>query len=286
MIERIIEPHIVPLVGALTVNRVLPRGGRGVGPFFFLDHFGPWMHEPGSSALDVPPHPHTGLSTLTYLFEGEILHRDSLGNVQPILPGEVNWMTAGKGVVHSERVPLERSGERFQVQGLQAWVALPESHETIDPWFSHHDHASVPRWAAEGVSYALLAGEALGRQSPVQCYSRLFYLMIEAEVGRRIEFDPEGQEACFYLLSGEVTVDGQKIRGPSLIIFKPGTSVAIASESPVRGAFLGGENIGPRHMEWNFVSSSRERIEQAKRDWREQKFQKIPGETEWIPLPG
>jgi redox-sensitive bicupin YhaK (pirin superfamily) len=285
LIERIIEPRVVPLVGSATVKRLLPRGGRGVGPFLFLDHFGPWEAETGSSKLDVPPHPHIGLSTLTYLFEGEMVHRDSLGTVQPIRPGEVNWMTAGKGVVHSERVPPGPGPDRRVIHGLQAWVALPERLENVEPTFEHHDRAAVPRWESEGVSYELLAGAAMGMSSPVRCHSRLFYLLARAAGACELRFDPEGQDAGLYLVSGELAVSDRRVRGPALIVFKPGARIELAANGPFDGVFLGGENLGPRQMVWNFVSSSTEAIERAKLDWREQRFPKIAGETEWVRLP-
>jgi redox-sensitive bicupin YhaK (pirin superfamily) len=285
VIQKIIQPHLANLVGELSVRRILPRGGRGVGPFLFLDDFGPWEYTPGTRSFDVPPHPHIGLSTLTYLTDGEILHRDSLGSVQPILPGDVNWMTAGRGIVHSERISSARGTEKFILRGLQAWVALPGNRESCDPSFTHHPRASLPRWRENQVEFTLLAGLAFGRQSPVECFSRLFYFFIEAEPGGRVKFSPDGQEVCFYLRSGVIEIENQEYSGPILLVFRSDIHVEWTARTAVVGAFLGGDSLGPRHMFWNFVASSRDKIETAKRDWEAQKFPKIAGETEWIPLP-
>lgn len=296
MIDRVLEPHVVPLIGDLTVRRVLPRGGRGVGPFIFLDHMGPWQFEPGKTKADVLPHPHIGLSTLAYLFEGETLHRDSLGSVQSIQPGAVNWMTAGKGIAHSERVPEHLKLSPHRSHGLQAWVALPEHEEDRDPSFEHHPKETIPRHEGgpAGVKVTLIAGEALGLRSPVKTHSRLFYFHVEAE---RTEgsflFDPEGQECAFYLISGSVQVRDEgpdeaawKIfSSPVLLIFKPDAKAEIRASSAFSGVFLGGDSLGKRFISWNLVSSSQAKIDAAKQRWKDQQFDKIPGETEYIPWP-
>lgn len=285
MIDKLISPHIVPLVGTTTVKRLLPRGGKGIGPFLFLDHFGPWVHEPGSRALDVPPHPHIGLSTLTYLFEGESVHRDNLGNTQPIRPGEINWMTAGSGVAHSERVSLVIPQRQMTLHGLQAWVALPNSSETVAPAFEHLSREQVPSWSESGVIYSLLAGEAFGRKSPVSCYSKLFYVRVESQGPAQVRFEADGQEAGFYLMSGRLSVGEEAVSGPQLIQFKLGASIELNSTGPIQGVFLGGVSVGPRLMNWNFVASSRELIAQARDHWKQGRFGLIEGETESIALP-
>jgi len=285
-IEVSLVPRTVPLVEGMTVRRVLPlRGGRMLGPFAFLDEIPPTEFGPGKNG-DVGPHPHIGLSTLSYLFEGRIIHRDSLGNVQAITPGDVNWMTAGKGIVHSERIPSEDRDRGARIHLLQAWVALPVGMEEVDPSFQHHAAESLPRFEVNGVKVHLVAGSAFGRSADVRISSRLFYFCAEMEQGQKLDFDPEFQESGFYLLSGEIEVEGQVFSAPKLIVFKPGSPIRINSKQASRGVLLGGDRLdGQRTIYWNFVSSSKDRIEQAKRDWRAQVMPKIPGETEFIPLP-
>jgi redox-sensitive bicupin YhaK (pirin superfamily) len=288
-IELLIAPREAVIGEDLHVRRVLPfRARRRVGPFTFLDEMGPLELKPGAD-YDVPPHPHIGLSTVTYLLQGEIIHRDSLGSVQRILPGDVNWMTAGRGIAHSERVPDGATARPpgARLHGLQAWVALPLADEECAPAFRHYAHESMPSFSREGVELHLIAGEAYGERSPVATHSRLFYLSARFAPAARLAFDPQGQEAAFYLVSGDVTVDGQVIRAPQLIVFRPGVAFEIAAGA--QGAFgmlLGGEPLeGPRFIYWNFVSSSQERIERAKEDWRARRFAEIPGEHGFVPLP-
>jgi redox-sensitive bicupin YhaK (pirin superfamily) len=276
----------VPLIGGMTVRRILPyRTRRSVGPFTFLDEMGPHQTEPGSIG-DVPPHPHIGLATVTYLFEGEILHRDSLGSVQKILPGDVNWMTAGKGIVHSERLTLDFRNERGTLHGLQAWVALPMETEDQDPSFAHFDQSELPSFEVSGVRIRLIAGEAFGYASPVKTNSKLFYFSCSFPTEQSFTFDPQGQEAAMYLIEGEVVVDERTFAAPAMIVFHPGSTLHVSSNIHSRAVLFGGQPLeGPRHMYWNFVSSSVEKIEKAKQRWRHQQFPKIEGETEFVPLP-
>jgi len=290
ILEQWMLPHTATIGEQFPVGRVLPyRGGRGVGPFVFLDHMGPHEFPPGADA-DVGPHPHIGLSTLTYLLEGEIVHRDSIGSVQAITPGDVNWMTAGSGVSHSERIRPEIKAKGFRMHGFQAWVALPKEFEEIDPSFSHHSKSSLPfqeKGKEEGgVKHTLIAGNALGMKSPVETYSRLFYVHSQLKAGSTLEFPTEGQEAAFYVIEGTVQVEDQTFTGPGLLHFKQGVEIKIDAKTDAQGLLLGGDPL-PEHRRiwWNFVSSSPERLEVAKKKWREQTFPKIPGEMTFIPLP-
>jgi hypothetical protein len=286
MIERIIEPRVVPLVDGISVKRILPRGGRGVGPFIFLDDMGPWDYQPGKNSVDVAPHPHIGLSTLTYLFEGELYHRDSLGSRQVITPGDVNWMTAGNGIAHSERVSPAFKDKPQRIHGLQAWVSLPNEVEDMEPSFAHHGKASLPRFSANGIDFTLIAGSVYGKTSPVKTHSRLFYLETRFQAGAEIAFDPEGQEAAFYFMSGRIEVADQVIDGPKILIFKQGEKIAFRALDKVHGVLLGGDSLGPKKIWWNFVSSTQEKIEAAKLRWSEQRFPEIPEEHDFIRLPG
>ncbi|MFL5815250.1 MAG: pirin family protein [Bdellovibrionia bacterium] len=285
MIERIIEPRVAALVEGISVKRILPRGGRGVGPFIFLDHMGPWDYQPGKNSVDVAPHPHIGLSTLTYLFEGELYHRDSLGSRQVVTPGDVNWMTAGNGIAHSERVSPEFKDKPQTIHGLQAWVSLPNEVEDMDPSFAHHGKASLPRFSLGGVDFTLIAGSAFGKRSPVKTHSRLFYLETKFRAGAEIKFDPEGQEIAFYFMDGRIEVMNQIIDGPKILIFKQGEQISFRALDEVHGVLLGGDSLGPKKIWWNFVSSTQEKIDAAKSRWLEQKFPKVPEEDEFIPLP-
>lgn len=286
MIDQVIQVREVNLTGDMKVKRILPfRERRMVGPFTFLDEMGPVSLEPGTTG-DVPPHPHIGLSTVTYLFSGEIVHRDSIGSEQVIYPGDVNWMTAGQGIVHSEHVPADIRERKSKLHGLQAWVALPLEAEETEPAFDHYDSALLPKFTENGVQIHLIAGSAFGRTSPVKIHSQLFYFEALFQAFQSIEFDPHSQEAAFYLVHGEVTVSERSFRGPVLIVFKTGTKVQIHAHENSHGLFLGGTALeGPRFNGWNFVSSSKERIEKAKSDWRDQKFPKVPGETDFVLLP-
>ena len=257
---------------------------RMIGPFVFLDEMGPVTLAPGGG-LDVRPHPHIGLATVTYLFDGEILHQDSLGVRQPIRPGDVNWMTAGRGIVHSERTPQALRAEGPRAWGLQSWLALPEHEEERPPSFRHHPAATLPEDAQEGVRVKVIVGTVLGLRSPVEALSEMFYADVWLEAGARLALAPEHEERGAYIVEGAVTVEADRFERGQLLVFRPATQVVITALGAARLMVLGGEPLGPRYLWWNFVSSSRERIEQAKADWREGRFATVPGDPEFIPLP-
>jgi redox-sensitive bicupin YhaK (pirin superfamily) len=286
MIDLVIPTRESELDGGLKVRRALPfRARRMVGPFIFLDEMGP-VELADPPAGDVPPHPHIGLSTVTYLFEGEILHRDSLGSKQLIRPGDINWMTAGRGIVHSERPPAGMRSSGRRLNGIQAWVALPLQHEEAEPSFEHYAAGILPEFEVQGARIKVLAGSAYGRTSPVKTHSSLFYLDVGIPSGKTLSFEPGAQESALYLATGHVTVDGQSFDGPTLVVFKPDIAIQITAHTDTRCLLLGGAPLeGPRHIYWNFVSSSRERIERAKDDWRAQRFPRVPEETDFVPLP-
>jgi hypothetical protein len=273
-------------LGSFEVRRVLPaRERQRVGPFIFFDHFGPVAFGPGEG-MDVRPHPHIGLATVTYLFEGAMVHRDSTGVVQRIEPGAINWMTSGRGIVHSERgdPALRKSARRMY--GIQSWVALPKAHEDAEPAFSHHAAATLPKIRLPGVEMRLIAGDAFGEKSPAPTFSRMFYLAAELEAGAALTLPPEHEERGVYLVQGDVSVSGIALPEKNLAYLPAGEKVEIKAKSQSRVMLLGGEKMdGPRHIWWNFVASSKEKIETAKQRWREQKFAAVPGETESIPLP-
>ena len=273
-------------LGGFFVARVLPaKAMRTVGPFVFFDHMGPATFAPGTG-LDVRPHPHIGLATVTYLFEGEIVHRDNLGFVQPIQPGAINWMTAGRGIAHSERTGegLRESGSRLH--GLQLWVALPKAQEETDPAFVHYPAAVLPELVRDGVRLRVLAGIAYGATSPVQTASPLFYVEAKISAGSMLALPAEYPERAVFIVDGEVECGGERIAAPRMIVFARRTSVSLSATKPAHVVLIGGEPLdGERHVWWNFVSSSKERIEQAKRDWSENRFAAIPGETERVLLP-
>lgn len=287
MIELVIEPRRRDL-GGFEVGRVLPFAKhRMVGPFVFFDHMGPAEFAPGiPRSVDVRPHPHIGLSTVTYLLSGEIMHRDSVGSEQPIRPGEVNWMTAGRGITHSERFEKgRREGDRLH--GLQAWVALPDGQEEIDPGFWHHGDAELPTHQEGGLWARLIAGEAFGAKAPVKTHSPMFYVHWQLQPGARAQLGTEYPERAAYIVEGEVEVDGQTHGPGRMLVFAPGKPVLFTAHTAATVMLLGGEPVGPRFIEWNFVSSSQERIEQAKADWRAGRM-KLPDldHDEFIPLPG
>lgn len=271
-----------------SVRRAIPNTTRRmIGPFIFLDQMGPHHFEP-MQALDVRPHPHIGLATVTYLLQGEMLHRDSLGNVQTIVAGDVNWMTAGRGIVHSERVSDAVRARGQTLFGLQCWVALPKSKEDMAPAFSHYAVHSLPSLERDGMRAKVIAGRFLGLTSPVTTASPLVYVDIALAPGARFHMDPEYDELALYCVEGELKYHEQTMCGP-------GTLLALAAHAPIdivagangaRVFLLGGEPFEePRHISWNFVSSSIESIERAKQDWLAQRFEKVAGETEFIPLP-
>jgi redox-sensitive bicupin YhaK (pirin superfamily) len=285
MIALLVEPSQKDL-GGFSVARLLPHAERrAVGPFVFLDHLGPTVFGPGQ-AVDVRPHPHIGLSTLTYLFEGEILHHDNLGNDQPIRPGEVNWMTAGRGVVHSERTDPRIAARGGPMHGLQAWVALPEADEETDPGFSHHAGDALPGYSSGGLSARLVAGAAYGVQAPARTYSPLYYVHWELEAG--VRGGPPGgySENAALVTRGAVEIDGRRIEAGRLAVFGKGQTPTVTALEPSTVMLLGGETLGPRHLWWNFVSSSPDRIAQAKADWADGRM-KLPAADDqaFIPLP-
>ncbi len=273
-----------------TVRRVLPAARQQmVGPFIFFDQMGPKRFGPGEG-LDVRPHPHIGLATVTYLFDGVIRHRDSLGFRQDIRPGDVNWMTAGRGIVHSERTPDDlRAAGGSGVSGIQSWLALPRDAEEAEPEFVHHAAATLPCFTRDGAELCVIAGEAWGRRSPVRTYSRLFYVDALLTAGGGLDAPDGYEERAVYVADGAASVDGVACAVGDLAVLRPGAPVEIASPGGARLMLLGGDPIdGPRHVWWNFVSSSLERIERAKADWQRYgtaPFPAVPGETESIPLP-
>jgi redox-sensitive bicupin YhaK (pirin superfamily) len=287
-LDVVVVPRTRDLGGGFEVRRALPSVERRmVGPFVFLDQMGPARFDAGHG-LDVRPHPHIGLATVTYLSEGEILHRDSLGSVQAIRPGEVNWMTAGRGIVHSERTAAEQRSTPRVLTGLQCWVALPRAHEEREPAFAHFAADALPRQEGEGASATLIAGEFFGMRSPVEVLSPMFYVELRLAPGARIAVPAPHAEQAIYIVDGRLQVDGAGgFEAGQLLVSKPGAELVVtAGEAGARAMLLGGEPMdGPRYLAWNFVSSSADRIEQAKDDWRAGRFAEVPGETEFIPLP-
>lgn len=287
-VERVLLPNVRDLGDGFKVRRALPSAQRRtVGPFIFLDSFGPVAFRAGEG-LDARPHPHIGLSTLTYLLEGEIVHRDSEGYVETILPGEVNLMTAGRGIVHSERSsnPVRASGGT--VFGFQSWIALPVAQEEVDPDFQHVAAADLPQIEGEGATLRLIAGALHGLRSPTRAFSDLFNADVALVDGARFKVSSEHVERAVYVVSGEIEIAGQTgtFVSNQLIVFKPGAEIVLRAVGAARLMVLGGEPLAERrHIYWNFVSSRPERIEQAARDWRDRRFPGVPGETEFIPLP-
>jgi len=285
-LELVIEPR-ARKAGDISVARVLPYvHRRAVGPFLFFDHMGPITLAEGEHH-DVRPHPHIALATVTYLFSGEVVHRDSLGSVQSIKPGAINWMTAGRGIVHSERPPPARAGD--VMHGLQLWCGLPVAHEEAEPAFDHYPAETLPETMIDGAVVRVLAGEAFGLRSPVKTLSRLFYVDIEARRDARIEL-PDYAERAAYAVAGTMRLGGDAFDAGErrMLVFKQDRTVCLELDAGTRCVLLGGDPLDgpPRRMYWNFVSSSAERIEQAKADWRERRFPSIPGDdVELIPLP-
>jgi redox-sensitive bicupin YhaK (pirin superfamily) len=286
VIDLVIEQRRRDL-GGFEVGRVLPAAPRRmVGPFVFFDHMGPILFPPGiPRSVDVRPHPHIGLSTVTYLFEGEIMHRDSLASEQTIRPGEVNWMTAGRGITHSERFERARA-EGGKLHGIQAWVALPKEQEETEPAFAHHAAADLPTYEGGGLWARLIAGEAFGVKTPVTTFSPLFYVHWRLDAGAKAQFPAEYPERAAYVAAGSIEVEGRRFVNGQMLLFTPGQPVLVTAREAAIVMLLGGEPIGERFVEWNFVSSSRDRIEQAKADWRAGRM-KLPDldSQEFIPLP-
>jgi redox-sensitive bicupin YhaK (pirin superfamily) len=286
---RAVETVVVPRprdIGGFEVRRVLPSTDlRSVGPFVFFDQMGPADLAPGAG-IDVRPHPHIGLATVTYLFAGTIVHRDSLGSVQSIEPGAVNWMIAGSGIVHSERSDNELRKRRQKLYGIQIWIALPRQHEETNPDFTHHAAESLPRVEGEGKTVRVIAGSLFGKTSPVKALSKLFYADAFCRPGESLLLDNQHEERGIYLLEGTVEIAGQTFEPGRLLVFSSGEEVTVKALSAARLLLFGGEPLdGPRFLWWNFVSSSQERIEQAKADWKGGRFAPVPGDSEYIPLP-
>jgi redox-sensitive bicupin YhaK (pirin superfamily) len=286
--EMIILPPVRDLGDGFTVRRALPSAHRRmVGPFIFFDQMGPVTMSAGHG-LDVRPHPHIGLATVTYLLEGEILHRDSLGIVQPIRPGAVNWMTAGRGIVHSERSADDVRATGGPLYGLQTWVALPADKEEIESGFVHYPAEAIPQGEADGARLRVIAGSHEGLISPVAAASPTLYVDIALEDGAAARIPADYTDRALYIVSGAVAVDGQYggFQAGELVVLKPSAEIVLRGIGPTRLMLAGGEPLDePRHIFWNFVSSRPERIEQAKQDWRERRFPGVPGEHEFIPLP-
>ena len=285
MLDALIVPRSRDLGGGFHVRRSLPAAERrAVGPFVFFDQMGPVAFRP-QQGLDVRPHPHIGLATITYLFEGEILHRDSLGTVQPIRPGEVNWMTAGKGIVHSERTPqaLRKSGSR--AFGIQAWVALPREHEEDAPAFVHIGADQLPLLEERSCRIRLIIGTLAGARSPVPAASEMFYADAALQPGGKVSLAAQHEERAAYVTEGVVELGGRQYAAGQMLVFTPGIEVALGAPAAARLLLLGGAPLGPRFVWWNFVSSRKERIAQAAADWKAGRFAPVPGESEFIPLP-
>jgi redox-sensitive bicupin YhaK (pirin superfamily) len=284
-IDLVIVPRTADL-GGFTVRRALPHAQRRmVGPFIFFDHMGPAEFRSGQG-IDVRPHPHIGLATVTYLFDGEIVHRDSLGSEVAIRPNELNWMTAGRGIVHSERTDPDRRVAGERLHGLQCWVALPAGEEEIGPGFSHHDAAALPVIAAEGKAVRIVAGRLFGARSPVVTTGDTVFVEAKLERGATLPLDPDYEERAIYLVAGEIDVQGDRFAPGQLMVFRPGDRITVIAVTRAHLIVLGGAAMdGPRHIWWNFVSSRKDRIEQAKADWKAGRFTMVAGDTEFIPLP-
>ena len=273
-------------LGGFVVRRILPaEGHQMVGPFIFFDHLGPTQFEPGHG-IDVRPHPHVALATVTYLFSGSLEHRDSLGTVREIRPGDVNWMTAGRGIAHSERTPHLARAAGETVHGIQSWVALPDGHEDIEPNFTHYPASTLPQHALDGVTVAVIAGEAFGLRSPVHTLWPTLYVHATFAHGAALEMPSEYEERAIYVVNGELALGDTKIIEGQLAVLEPGRKLTLRAVGETRAMLLGGKRFPtPRFIWWNFVASSRERIALAKQRWANRQFAPVPGETEFIPLP-
>jgi redox-sensitive bicupin YhaK (pirin superfamily) len=274
------------LGGGFIVQRVLPAAQRAsVGPFVFFDHFGPIVCTPDRN-FDVRPHPHIGLATVTYLFEGAMVHRDSLANAQRIEPGAINWMTAGRGVVHSERRPEDLRQQAYSLHGLQLWVALPKSAEDGQPGFTHYPAAALPQLAHNGATIRVLVGEALGARSPVQTATPTLYVDVQLPAGATLNWPGRTIEQAVYSVDRPLELDGEPVAAQTLAILPPDTAVRVTAPDGARLVIVGGEPVdGPRLIWWNFVASTQARIDAAKIAWREQRLGNVPGDAEFIPLP-
>jgi redox-sensitive bicupin YhaK (pirin superfamily) len=284
-IEHVIVPRTVD-VGGFTVRRGLPHATRRmVGPFIFFDHMGPAEFRSGQG-MDVRPHPHIGLATVTYLFDGEIIHRDSLGSDIPIRPNELNWMSAGRGIVHSERTAADRRVAGESLHGLQCWVALPLDREESAPSFVHYDAAALPLVSGDGKTVRVVAGSLFGARSPVTTTWDTIFAEVRLEAGATLPLDPEYEERAVYVVAGEIDIKGDRFSTGQLIVFRPGDRITIHARSAAHVVVLGGAAMdGPRYIWWNFVSSRKDRIDQAKADWKARRFAVVAGDSEFIPLP-
>ena len=291
-VQEILTPRDRDL-GGFVVRRLLPAGQqRTVGPFVFFDHFGPTGLAPGQG-VDVRPHPHINLATVTYLFAGEMVHRDSLGSFQTIVAGDINWMTAGRGIVHSERTPPALRAAGSTVHGIQLWVGLPRADEEAPPAFHHHAGETLPALSRDGVEVRVLVGEAFGRRSPVATFSRLAYLDVRMQAGTTLDLPDDVADRGAYIIEGELGCGAERAGRWHMLVFRPGHRARVRAESASRFVLVAGDRFPePRHLWWNFASSSEERIDQAKRDWRERRgapdgpFPLVPGDdAEFIPLP-
>lgn len=286
VIDLVIESRPRDL-GGFAVRRALPSTQRRhVGPFHFFDHMGPVDFGPGQG-IDVRPHPHIALATITYLLEGEFVHRDSVGSEQPIRPGDVNWMVAGRGVVHSERTAPEVRARGARMHGIQTWVALPQHDEEIEPRFEHHPRLTMPVVSRHGAELHVIAGTAYGAEAPTGVLSPTLYVHAQLDAGATLPIDDEHEERAIYVIDGSIDCDGKRFGAGAMIVIHPRAHVAVQAIGKTNLMLIGGAPLdGPRHIYWNFVASSKERIERAKVDWREGRFPKIPGDdTEFIPLP-
>jgi hypothetical protein len=282
---RLVAPRVHD-IGGFEVRRAVPSiQARSVGPFVFVDHMGPASFAPGHG-IDVRPHPHIGLATVTFLWQGRLRHRDTLGTIRDIGPGDVNWMTAGRGIAHSERSPQAERVDHAPLHGMQTWVALPKSDEEVAPEFYHHAAATLPHWDQHGARLRVIAGRAWGRESPVRVYSDTFNVALDLAPEAELAIDDSAVERALYILDGQAQLDGSDVPMRHLIVLERGTRPVLRAKTPLKAMLVGGEPLdGPRHLWWNFVSSSKERIEQAKQDWREGRFGHIAGDPEFIPLP-
>jgi redox-sensitive bicupin YhaK (pirin superfamily) len=285
-LELVVVPRVRDLGDGFEVRRALPSERRQmVGPFIFFDQMGPAQFLAGKG-LDVRPHPHIGLATVTYLFDGQVMHRDSEGNALETTPGAMNLMTAGRGIAHSERTPSHARRGGDKLFGIQSWIGLPQAYEEKDPSFQHFEAVDLPVVETPGVWARIIAGSAFGQMSPVGMLSDWFYAEVMLEPGTSAPLDPHYEERAIYIVQGEIEIAGESFEAPRLLVFRPGDRISVRANSRARLMFLGGSALeGPRYIWWNFVSSRRERIEQAKEDWKSGRFAPVPTETEFIPLP-
>ncbi len=285
-IAGLLASHQKDLGGGLIVRRVLPAAARqSVGPFVFFDHFGP-LDVPADANHDVRPHPHIGLATVTYLFEGAMEHRDSIGSVQRIEPGAINWMSSGRGIVHSERTPKDLAGQPRRSHGLQLWAALPRANEEDPPSFSHTPAAALPEALLDGAGVRVLIGRAFGLVSPVATLSETLYLDMRQQAGQSFALESLAPEMAIYPVSGQIDIDGVALAPFTMAWLTPGEVVTISASSAAHWVVIGGAPLdGPRFIWWNFVSSRKERVLQAGDDWQAQRMGSVPGDTELIPLP-